>query len=524
MDAKGAAPSTPNSIQKSNSTKSAGARSTKSHESVNVLGVHPFGTLRVLGAGSSPRITEQVDDGDDDDDNGPPPLDPPAGDAYRLSGQASTSDQSSSTSPTRQRTGHQAHTMGGGDVAMILDLPDLFTVAYDALCITAKNFCGVRDIPSGPHFFWVSHPSGVAPRAGVWFLGSESRDQVHVVQWDKYNEFLTEPTRSEARNHAENLPNIHANMLPFPDPSAARVDGGQLPSSQIDANRSIWRQMTTHINTSVLDRITGTQAGGWLVHTLDRAQGSLQLGAELNLERAVPSNNLQQRDLHFTLDKTKRLFSLTSFGSERSLEATDPTTYLLSHIEDPNNHITLDDVVGEFQFSFIVGIHLGNEACIEQWWFMLLKILLKSHLLIEKQPVLVETMWHTVAAQLSYNNGWMETSLLDSSEDRCRELRIGLIIYKRRMTEFLQGDENIIMPDHLAVGNAFSRLEAVLTDMGWDLSGDYLRKGLVMMEDGEEVELELTDLEAEDERGEWAPEIVEFDENGRQRDLISWSN
>jgi A1 cistron-splicing factor AAR2 len=45
-----------------------------------------------------------------------------------------------------------------------------------------------------------------------------------------------------------------------------------------------------------------------------------------------------------------------------------------------------------------------------------------------------------------------------------------------------------------------------------------------MMEDGEEVELEMAELQAEDERGEWAPEVVQLDEQGRQTDLISWDD
>lgn len=60
--------------------------------------------------------------------------------------------------------------------------------------------------------------------------------------------------------------------------------------------------------------------------------------------------------------------------------------------------------------------------------------------------------------------------------------------------------------------------------LGWDLHVDYLRKGKVMMEDGEEVEVEMAELQAEDERGEWAPEVVELDEHGRQRDLVSWND
>ncbi|KHO01172.1 AAR2 domain containing protein [Metarhizium album ARSEF 1941] len=530
MDAKGASASTtPRGIRKSNSTKSAGAHSTKSHESVDVLGVHPFGTLRVLRPEWSPRISEQmITAGSHEEASSPlpppPPLDFPAESAYGLVGNHLPSRDTSSASPTKRCADPQAHQMGGGDVAVILDLPEVFLVAYDSVSFTAHNFAGVRDIPPGPHFFWVAHPSGVAARAGVWLLGSESQDHVHVVQWDSYNEVLTEATRSESRNSAENMPNIHAQLIPYPDPSRLAQGPGRLSVSQMESNRSIWAQLTTHVNATILNRITGPQVGGWIVHTLDRAQGALQFSPEVELERAVPNKNLQRRELNFTFETTTRLFSIESLGAERTQEAMDPSVYLMSQIEDPDKNLAYEDLVGEFQFSFIVGVHLGNDASLEQWWFMLLKLLVKSHLLLQEQPLLVASMWRTVAAQITYSSQWMESSVLDNTESRCRELRIGLIVYKRRMEEFLSDDENVVTSDHLSVSTAFSRLEAVLTDLGWDLSGDYLRKGVVMMEDGEQVELELTDLEAEDERGEWAPELVELDEDGRERGLISWSS
>lgn len=523
MDTKTSTPK-PKGITKSNSTASAGARSTKSHESVSVVGPYPLGTLRVLRPESSPRTTEHHAL-DHDDDIGPPPLEPPIEEAYQLTGaHHHSSRQSSAANPIKRSRSAQSHPMGGGDVVIIIDLPEVFTVGFDALSFTAQHFGGVKDVPEGPHFFWVAHPSGVAARAGVWLLGSESRDHVHVVQWDKYNETLTEAPRSEARNHAENVANIHAKLIPYSDPSKVGGAVGQLSVSKIEANLAIWSQLTTSITKPLLNRITGPQVGGWIVHTLDRALGVVQFSAEVQLERAVPNKNLQQKHLKFTFERTTRLFSLESLGPDRTLEAIDPTNYLLSQIEDPSNDLVYDDLVGELQFSFIVGLLLGNDACLDQWWFMVLKLVVKSHLLVEKQPLLAAALWRTLTAQITYGIEWIETTMLDSSEHHCRELRVSLIVYKRRMEEFLQGDENLITPNHLAVSTAFSRLESVLSSLGWDLTTNYVRRGIFMFEDGEEIELELSELDAEDERGEWAPEIVELDEQGRQLGLVSWTD
>jgi A1 cistron-splicing factor AAR2 len=52
------------------------------------------------------------------------------------------------------------------------------------------------------------------------------------------------------------------------------------------------------------------------------------------------------------------------------------------------------------------------------------------------------------------------------------------------------------------VGKAFDALEAWLCKWDWDLRGNYVRSGKIQLEDGEWVDAELRDFEAEDERGE----------------------
>ena len=96
---------------------------------------------------------------------------------------------------------------------------------------------------------------------------------------------------------------------------------------------------------------------------------------------------------------------------------------------------------------------------------------------------------------------------------------------QRRLNELLASLGSQATPAQQLVQSAFADVEdAASTTLDWDISGDYLRKGRVALEDGEEVELEMDDLEAEDERGEFAPEVVELDETGKQRGLVSWSD
>jgi A1 cistron-splicing factor AAR2 len=416
--------------------------------------------------------------------------------------------------------------MGGGDVMLILDLPEVYLVGYDAISFTAKHFGGVRDIPTGPHFFWVTHPDSGAVRTGFWIISSGT-NQVHVLQWDKFTEAILEPSRAEARIQAENLDSFHHKLVPYHDPSSVNSEPKNIEASPDQAAREkfrMWKRLARSITERVLNHITGQQANSWHVDTTDRVKGAVLLAAEMELERRFSNHLLQSRELNFSFSQHSKTYSANALGADRTLAATDATPYMMSVMNAPDKELTEDDVVGEFQFAFIVGVHLGNDACIQQWWHMVLKLILKAYLLPEHRPALASRLLQAMASQIQYSSEWLGESILDYGGSNSHELRLALIIYKRRLEEVLEGLGTSATNDQLKVGNSFAKIEAEVVGLGWDLHGDYLRKGKVTMEDGEEVELEMAELQAEDERGEWAPEVVELDEHGRQRDLVSWND
>lgn len=287
----------------------------------------------------------------------------------------------------------------------------------------------------------------------------------------------------------------------------------------------MWQQLTGSISEGVLSRITGQLHDNWMVHTGDRVNGSILMAAEMELDRSISKTLLKTRELNFTFSQQSKTYSIGNSGADRTLDATDATPYITSLIDNSNSGLTPEDIVGDFQFAFVVGMHLGNDSCIQQWWHMLLKLILRAYLLPARRPVLAAAFIRSLAAQLSYSTSWLDGSVLDYADSQTRDLRLALTVYKRRLDELLLGLGTHISPDQLSVGTAFAGLEAtVVSELDWDLRGDYLRRGNVMMEDGEQVELEVTDFEAEDERGEWAPEVVQLDESGRQRDLVSWND
>ncbi|KAH0441445.1 AAR2 protein [Colletotrichum camelliae] len=499
----------PSGLHKSDSSVSTTAPSCRS---IRVTGAHPLGSLHVHQPLDSPLSQEvaAMNPNITPDDDEPPPL-------------ADIENEYTMDLVPQDHLQHE-HALGGGDIVLIMDLPASFTIGYDSVSFTAREFFGVRDIPPGPHFFWVSETEASTTRCGFWIVSSAT-EKIHVMQWDKFNEVVGEPaSQVEARFQKDNIRDVYPKLAPYqfralnanvkPAASASQRQS-QSPDPEFARSTNIWQQLTNAISPSLLSRITARQAGDWAVHTSDRVKGALMLPAEVELEKRIP-NVVASTELNFTFSQAAKTYDVESIGSARTEQAVDATAHLLAA------GISDDDIIGELQFAFLVGMHLGNEACIQQWWHMLVSLVLKAYTLPLKRPELARSLLQTITAQLVYNERYLDGSVLDYGPSYARDLRMALIVYKRRLNELLLALNSLATPEQALVGQAFSDLEAWVWKFGWDIRSDYLRKGKMRLEDGEEVEVELDDLEAEDERGEFAPEMVELDESGKQKDLVSW--
>ncbi|EMR62752.1 putative aar2 protein [Eutypa lata UCREL1] len=289
------------------------------------------------------------------------------------------------------------------------------------------------------------------------------------------------------------------------------------------------------------------------------------------------------QQLRFTFRMDGPLFDPSAEGPERTRQALDPTAWILGVLSSSsssssssiststptststylppdaknnnnNNHsskatINKDDdndnkLLGELQFAFLTGAHLGNFSCLEQWHFLVNKLVFRAHGLAAARPRLARDLIRTFHAQLAYADRFLENGggvdvldMVSADGKAAHAMEKTLVTYKGRLEEVLGGrrrvdggggggggggeDEEEMMD---AVGQAFAALETWLRRRrGWDLRADsYLRVGDVMLEDGEVVQAEREDFEDEDERGEFAPVVVGLDELGRQADLVSW--
>ncbi|KAI1189623.1 A1 cistron-splicing factor [Nemania serpens] len=416
----------------------------------------------------------------------------------------------------------------GGDVFILVDLPAKFTVGCDATSFTsAQSFPGFRDIPPGVHLVWVAPSESTSSRNGFWICTPERDDtqlgDVYVKQWDRFNEVLRDPvSRIEERLQGESLEQQFARLSPYHLRAASTksshklvlAKGDETPSDLL-GDQNIWYQLTFAIRPDLLNRITGHAQRAWHVTTTDSVAGEPTSAEESQLN--VPGTSR----LLFTFPMDARLINPEAMGAERTRQALDPSGWIIDKLESGNSGLQPEDLTGEFQFAFLVGMHLGNFSCLEQWFFLATRLIFRSYSLTFDRPRQARSLIQTFHAQLLYNDRYLQGDVFDLMPEHARKLKLALTTYKARLDEMLAALGDLCTPDQQAVGMAFSSLESWLWRLGWDIKGEYVRSGNVMLEDGEVVQAELSDFEDEDERGEFAPAVVEI-EDGREAGLLSW--
>ena len=444
-------------------------RSNKSVRSVHGIGVMPFGTLRVH-----------------------------------------------SPSPTRPPKPEIQNYLKNGDVIIIRDIPVGCIVGCDMVSFTIKEkerFEGFKDLPSGTHFIWGGSDEASA-RVGFWLMlsrkSSEEFGDVFVKRWDSYIETLTEEvSAAEFRIQKNGIPEIHDKLL-----SHAHLNQAENMSS-ISIKPELWLRLTSMMKGALLTKITGSAWNNWQVassHDYKRPKPS-----------GKPDNTMdysKDEVLCFVFPRDTRTFSLASTGRERTEQAMDSSSHVTAIISDRCSFEDSDEIIGELQFCYVTGMMLGNVACMEQWG-IIVKVVFRAFKLILDLPRFMERFIRAVHAQFAYDEAGLSGSILDNDPNIADDLKRILITFKARLNEKLLGQGSYLTDEQITVGKAFEEMELYLWKWNWDLRSNYVRTGKVQLEDGEMVDAELSDFEDEDERGEFAPAIVDLDETGRERDRVA---
>ncbi|KAL4807133.1 A1 cistron-splicing factor [Aspergillus unguis] len=444
-------------------------------------------------------------------------------------------------------------------------LPPKTLVGIDLITFTSTpNFHGIRDIPPGWHFLYTGTTEGLSLRLGGWFYvngqhdtGRTGADEILVWRWDDNLECL-EPLRqdqkSEGMRFRANIGGLYSSGGLFKYRS--RVTKGlvqkgtgsgvsEINDEDEEEGRREWSDLTKWLSARLLSRITGEpgvdweQRPRWVVTSGSTARQDdddipgLESAPRPDTDDAEapgagntgpkrPEDN-EEREFSFLPVDLKMTWREGAIGRERTEAARDRSWALGEIIQRVSSSpsspgVDSDDIdsgeaqiLGELQFTFLMGLTIMNYSCLQQWR-RLLRLILTCRRAVAERASFYTKLLRLLLLQLKrcddVEGGLFDQLGSEGGAEGADFLRKPLRAFRTALNEALEDGEASALE---SVKAAFKELEEwVKEEFDWELDRDaVLRKGMVQLEDGEEVELEMLDHEEEEE---YAPVVVDLDD------------
>ena len=281
-------------------------------------------------------------------------------------------------------------------------------------------------------------------------------------------------------------------MTPYRQSAGTSVDEGA-------HERGDWSTLTAHVTPALLTRFTGS-VDDWRITS---ASCSPQ-DADHIPGLSTSESGLEERELQFLAIDLKRTWREGAVGRERT-EAVLDRSWALGEVEErfKSEEEGGDVVMGEMEVCFLMVLTVANYSCLEEWK-RILGLVLTCRRAVRAREGWFAAFLRLLRMQLE-RGGDVEGGLFDMSDEGGAYLKALLKGFKMILGQVFgegEGEE---------VKGEMEDLEDWLKgEYGWELSDSFVRKGILELEDGEQIEMEVEDMEGEDERGEYAPVIVEL--------------
>ena len=391
---------------------------------------------------------------------------------------------------------------------IILDLPIGALCGIDLLSFTTTpQYKGIRSIPSGLHLIFVSPSTELAIRHAAWFWADGKTNEnpnVYVKKWDTASEVLLEETNDNVvSNLRSELPALwKANLTPYRQRTAAN-------NADISSETGDWPVLTDSISRALLSRITGGSYNHWALTTAGSAARDMDDIPGLTREE---SRIQPERELHFLPIDLKRTWRPGATGRERTDAARDLTWALNDIISTHCAGSDEMEVIGEMQFTFLMVLTLNNYSCLEQWK-RILNLLFLSQQAIVQRPRLYEKALPLLKLQLQHCSD-VDGGLFDLSDEEGSLLK-SLLKRFRKNIEMLAGEaKSDLLEEDLEEVEEYLKAQH-----GWSFDNSYLRSGILELEDGEKVDMDVggtDDDDYDDATGDYAPVVVELTEEQKE--------
>lgn len=461
---------------------------------------------------------------------------------------------------------------------LLPNLPEKTLVGSDLLTFTStEQFYGIGDLPEGWHFLYTGTTASFSLRCGAWFYigdipeddgavahgggdagggavvqarreldgGSGAQPEIRIWKWDPTTESLvplkgeTDKDRLEAMRWKANLGGLRQIGALFsyksrhsPRSRQARDNNGgddqnEDEEKDEEAGRNEWRELTDRLSTQLFSRVLGDPEidydgqSSWTVTSASTAPRDADKIPGLSTEETTQGGGIagdREKELCFLPVDLKRTWREGAIGRERTEAAQDRSWALgdlIQRYSGPSADPTTGErqILGELQFTFLMVLTLMNYSCLEQWK-RLLGLIFTCRTAIREREAFFGDVLRLLLLQLRHCDD-VEGGLFEMDGD------YGGAFLRKLLTRFRNSMEEVLQEtSHSAVAAEMDTLEKwVQAEFGWELRKEaIMRRGMLQLEDGEQVEMVMNGADEDDETGEYAPLIVDTGEGDGNAD------
>jgi len=383
---------------------------------------------------------------------------------------------------------------------LLLHLPAGILCGIDLLSFTTSaQFQGIKDIPPGWHFIFTSETTSLSIRDGFWFYVSPpsatSAPTLVVRKWDPTNGSLR-PCGDPQRYRAQLSRLWEKNLSPY----------RQSASKDAKPEAGDWLTLTQHITPRLLSHLM--QNDDWRITSASSAKQDRDDIPGLTAEEVG-----EERELGVMGIDLKKTWREGATGRERTEGALDRSWALSDVIgrwqkqypEEEKGWTCGDVVLGQMEACFLMVLTVANYSCLEEWKRVVGLVLTCKRALRERKEWF-GSLLVLLRKQLERCED-VEGGLFDMGDDGGGQLKRWLKGFKMMLDQVFEDDEANETKEEMNALEDFLKAE-----YGWELGDEYVRRGLLDLEDGEQIYMEMEEMDGQDERGEYAPVVVDIDE------------
>ena len=265
-----------------------------------------------------------------------------------------------------------------------------------------------------------------------------------------------------------------------------------------------WAGLTQHITPRLLSHFTRSEE--WRITSASSAKQDRDDIPGLSNEEVG-----EERELGVLGIDLRRTWREGATGRERTEGALDSSWTLSAVVESWEKRYpdveagwqNGDVILGQMEVSFLMVLTVANFSCLEEWK-RCVGLVLTCKRAVRQRKEWFASFLLLLRKQLERCED-VEGGLFDMSDDGGGQLKKWLKGFQMTIGQIFGEDEGDEVKEEMEELEAFLRAE-----YRWEFSYDYARKGMLELEDGEQIYAEMDDIEGE-ESGEYAPVVVDLE-------------